>query len=414
MRPVDTTGPLRRVRAFDRRHPLWWDVALACVIGVISANATGDVTLLGVALLIVVHGALVFRRRSPLPALLVASASVVVTGVAAVLTGTTMPWAYLAVWVLLFHVGLRDSGSWNSGLPERLRFAVVGVIAGVVSLTSAVSPAGAAMIGAIDPEERIRASIAVLAMCAASFLLGLQIRSRREQLAAHREEAARTAVIAERSRIAQEMHDIIGHNLSVITSLATGGAVAVRNAPDDAAAAFDAIGTVSRSSVRDVRRVLAVLRHDRSTDGASLRPQPGLGEVNELVEAVRAAGLPVTLSRADSLQGLSAGRQLTVYRIVQESLTNVLRHAATGSRVDVAILRDGADVVVRVDDVGPAGADTGSREPAVVTSPMARSGHGILGMRERAEAYGGTLEAGPARGGWSVVARIGADGSEAR
>ncbi|MBE1878200.1 histidine kinase [Myceligenerans pegani] len=398
---MDTTGPLRRVRAFDRRHPLSWDVALACGVGSVSANASGDLHPPGVALLVVVHGALVLRRRRPLPALVAAASAVVVGAVAAVLTGTAVPWAYLAVWVLLFHVGLRDGG-----LRERARFAVVGLVVGLVTLTSAVSPAGAGASGAIDTEERVRASVAVLAMCAASFLLGLQIRGRREQLAAQREEAARAAVVAERSRIAQEMHDIIGHNLSVITSLATGGAVAVRNAPDDAAAAFDAIGAVSRSSVRDVRRVLAVLRHDRSAEGAALSPQPGLREIPELVEAVRAAGLPVTLSRVGSLRQLSAGRQLAVHRIVQESLTNVLRHAAAGSRVGVAIRRDGADVVVRVDDVGPAGADPGGRTPAGVP------GQGILGMRERAETYGGTLEAGPVRGGWSVVARIGADGND--
>ncbi|WP_246012646.1 sensor histidine kinase [Myceligenerans xiligouense] len=404
------TGPPRRVRAFDRRHPLWWDVLLAAGVGAVSANATGELTPSGIALLLVVHGALVFRRRSPLPALVVASAAVVVAAGVAVLTATPAPWAYLAVWVLLFDVGLRETGPREADPRERGRLAVVAVIAGMVTLAGA---AGAGAVGVIDIEERIRASAAVLAMCAASFLLGMQIRSRREHLAAQRAEAARSAVVAERSRIAQEMHDIIGHNLSVITSLATGGAVAVRNAPDDAAAAFDAIGAVSRSSVRDVRRVLTVLRHDRSADGASLRPQPGLDDVAELVEAVRATGLPVSLRREGSLRGLSAGRQLAVYRIVQESLTNILRHAAGSSRAGVAILRDGPDVLVKVDDDGPAGVGTGSRTPAG-SHPATRPGHGILGMRERAEAYGGTLQAGPTRDGWSVLARIGADGNEER
>lgn len=386
------------MRALDRRRPLVWDVGLALVVAAVSANATGGIDPVVVAPFALTHAAVVLRRRRPFEALLVAACGVVVGALVAALADVGAPWAYLAVWVLLFDVGLRERG----------RRAVV-VASAVVALTvvaGIVAPTG---VGAVGLDERVRGSVAVLATGAASLLLGLQIRGRREYLAAQRAEAARAAVVAERSRIAQEMHDVIGHNLSVITSLANGGAVAARTSPDDAVQAFDAIGAVSRSSVREVARVLAVLRHDHSSDGASLTPQPGLADVAGLVESMRSAGVTVSVTHGGSLQGLSAGRQLAVYRIVQESLTNVLRHAAPGPRVRVSILRQADDVLVTVEDHGGASPDGWH-----ATRPVRGDGHGILGMRERAEAYGGTLEAGPHGTGWRVTARIRADAREER
>lgn len=391
---------LQRVRAVDALHPLLWDVGLALVVAAISVNATVEVTTAGpvpplpVPLLwvplVVVHGALVFRRRRPLAALVVAACGVVLGTAAALLTDRGAPWAHLAVWVLLLEVGRRER-----------RGHAVGIASGVVAVTvlaAVLAPAGAA-----DDGERVRTWVAVLAMGTSSLLLGLQVRARHDHLVAQREEAARAAVVAERSRIAQEMHDIIGHNLSVITSLANGGAVAVRTSPDDAVHAFDAIGAVSRSSVRDVARVLSVLRHDHSADGASLAPQPALADVADLIASARAAGVSVAVTHGGGLAGLSAARELAIYRIVQESLTNVLRHAARGAGVQVSIGRDGEDAVVTVEDDGGPGvmAHGGPARPQA-----AGPGHGILGMRERAESFGGSLEAGPHGLGWRVRARI--------
>lgn len=383
------------MRALDRRRPLVWDVGLALVVAAVAANATGGIDPVVVAPFALTHAAVVLRRRRPFGALLVATCGVVVGALVAALADVGAPWVYLAVWVLLFDVGLRERG----------RRAVV-VASAVVALT-VVAGIVAPTVVAVGLDERVRGSVAVLATGAASLLLGLQIRGRREYLDAQRAEAARAAVVAERSRIAQEMHDVIGHNLSVITSLANGGAVAARTSPDDAVQAFDAIGAVSRSSVREVARVLAVLRHDHSSDGASLTPQPGLADVAGLVESMRSAGVTVSVTHRGSLQGLSAGRQLAVYRIVQESLTNVLRHAAPGPRVRVSILRQADDVLVTVEDHGAASPDGWH-----TTRPVRGDGHGILGMRERAEAYGGTLEAGPHGTGWKVTARIRADARE--
>ncbi|GAB4085982.1 sensor histidine kinase [Myceligenerans cantabricum] len=384
------TGPVQRVRAFDGRHPLWWDISLVLALTLISINATPQLDLLGTALLVVVGGTVLFRRRSPFASLLTAVTGVGLTAVIASLTDLHLAWAYLGVWVLLFNVGLRDAGR---------RVAIIGALVGATALAAFADPVDGT---AADVADRFRSSLTVAAMCAASFLVGAQIHSQRKALASQQQEAARAAVVAERSRIAQEMHDLIGHNLSVITSLANGGAVAARNAPQDAVHAFDAIGAVSRSSVREVRRVLTVLRHDQSPDGASLSPQPGMGDVEQLVESVRSVGVRARLERTGDLSSLSAGRQLAVYRIVQESLTNVLRHADAPARVDITIARQDDELVLLVDDSGAA-------TPATHRSDGAVPGHGILGMRERAQAYGGTLEAHPFGTGWRVRARIPAE-----
>lgn len=384
------TSPVQRVRAFYGRHPLWWDIILVVALTVISINATPRLDPLGTTLLILVGGAVLFRRRGHFVALLVAVTAVALAAAVASITDLSLAWIYLSAWVLLFNVGLRDGEQ---------RVAIIGAAIGITALAAFVAPVDGT---AVEGAERFRSSLTVGAMCAASFLVGAQINSQRKALAIQRQEATRAAVIAERSRIAQEMHDIIGHNLSVITSLANGGAVAARNAPHDALRAFDAIGEVSRSSVREVRRVLAVLRQDQSPDGASLSPQPGMGDIGMLVESVRAAGMFAQIERTGDLSSLSAGRQLAVYRIVQESLTNVLRHAGGPARVTIKIARRDDELVVLVDNSG-AGA------PATHSSGEAVPGHGILGMRERAQAYGGTVEAHPFGTGWRVRARIPAE-----
>ena len=388
-------GLLQRVGALDERHPLWWDVVPALLIATIAVRATpSDLGPVGVALLLVVHGALVLRRRKPLPALLTALAGVVVGAALTLLTEMAMPWPYLALWLLLFNLGLRE------------RVLPLWVISVLIGLTAATALVGVDDSDLLRVDERLRSALAVLSMCAASYLLGLQIQTRRAQAVARRAEAARTAVVAERLRIAQEMHDIIGHNLSVITSLANGGAVAARTSPQEAARAFDAIGSVSRSSVREVRRVLMVLRQDHTAEGASLAPPPGLADVPVLIDSVRGTGVDVHLERTGDLRGLSVGRQLAIYRIVQESLTNVLRHAGARAQVDVRIAQQHDELAVSVEDTGSSPVE--SQEPAGGTP-----GQGIIGMQERAEAYGGSLTACATPTGWAVRARIPVDQQEA-
>jgi signal transduction histidine kinase len=385
-------NPVSLARSTDARAPIVWDVALALVCLTSSLTASSGLDGYGVVAIALVNGAVALRRRVPTVALAAAFGGLVLVAVLAVVGVTEMPWAYLAVWVLLYSFGLRS------------RTRPASLVAGLVLVTAAT----ALLVPAYENEvltaaSRIRGALSVLGMCAAAYLLGGLVQGRRVQAARERAEATRSAVLAERARIAQELHDIIGHNLSVITALATGGAVAVEGAPGDAVRAFDAIGRVSRSSVRDVRRVLEVLRHDDSTHGTALSPQPGVADLVQLVDSAKAAGAQVSWSLAGDLDTMSAGRQLAVYRIVQESLTNAIKHAGPSPTVEVSVVRDPDAVLVTVRNSLAAAA-----HPTKVTGP----GHGVIGMTERAQAYGGEVHTSQDADRWTVRARIPLDPAE--
>ncbi|WP_400994268.1 sensor histidine kinase [Agromyces sp. GXQ0307] len=204
-----------------------------------------------------------------------------------------------------------------------------------------------------------------------------------------RQEALR-AVAEERARIARELHDILGHSMSVMVVQAGAAAEVVDSDPVAARTAMEAIRTTGSDALAEVRRVVELLRDD---DYESLSPQPGIARIPELVEQARATGLVVDLRMPESTADLSAGRQLAVYRVVQEALTNIRRHARA-STASVAIDRadDRVDITVTDD-----GAMPDLERPA---------GHGLLGMRERVALYGGTLEAGPEPSGWRVHASL--------
>jgi signal transduction histidine kinase len=209
-------------------------------------------------------------------------------------------------------------------------------------------------------------------------------------------------VAAERSRISREMHDLIGHDLSVIASLSAGGRNVVRSSPEEAERAFAAIGEVSRASVGQLRHALRLLRAADDERLLPLAPQPGLSQLGALIGAVRDAGLHVDDERHGDLQGLPPGHQLAVYRIVQEALTNTLRHGGGGVAVRVRVAVDARDVVVTVADSGAV--------PEADRPAAPGHGHGILGMRERVEALGGALEVGSTAAGWLVRAVIPMEG----
>ncbi len=364
---------------------MWWDLVVALVLMVISANGSGLRDGIGIALCLVVGGATLWRRRTPQRALAVALGGVIVIALLTPLTDLDLPWVYPMVWLLVFNVGLRHG---DRGL---IRMAVVVAVTGLAAF---VAPADSTS----GMPDRVYSSFAVAAMCATAFLGGVHIHLQRRRVSEQREHAARAAVAAERSRITRELHDIIGHNLSVMISLATGGVVAVQNAPRDAERAFEAIGNAGRASMHEMRHVLEVLRFDESPAGAPLTPNLGIGGVDDLVESVRGAGLRVRLERVGSLDDISGGIQLAVYRIVQEALTNTLRYAGESAQVSVSIERDDLQVLVRVEDSNAA--------PVQVCHSGPGSGQGIVGMRGRAEAFGGTLAAGPTAFGWRVVASI--------
>lgn len=374
-----------RVRAFDAAHPLIWDVVLALPVFLACTSASAGLRTVGTPFLLVTCGMVVLRRRTPLLALVIATVALSAGVVASALAGEDPPWAYLPIWILLFHVGLR----------RKRALATAAALAGVVALTAF---AGAGRLDTLALEDRAAVLLPVAAMSAAALLAGAQLRASRDAQQQQRDEAARAAAAAERSRISREMHDLIGHDLSVIASLSAGGQNVARSSPEEAERAFAAIGEVSRASVGQLRQVLRLLRSADDDDVLPLAPQPDLSQLGDLIHAVRGAGLRIDDQRHGDLRELPPAHQLTVYRIVQEALTNTLRHSRVGTAVTVRVVADVRDVIVSVADRGSV---SGVEPPAPWTE-----GHGVIGMRERVAALGGTLEVGPTAAGWLVRAVI--------
>ena len=233
--------------------------------------------------------------------------------------------------------------------------------------------------------------------------VGRRIRVRRTILTVLREHAARLeedqaaqaerAVAEERTRIARELHDVVAHRVSVMTVQAGAAKTVAGTDLDAAMTAMAAVEATGRQALNELRHLLGVLRPD--TDLEELTPQSGIADVPRLVDQLRSAGLNVQLTRPDLPTNLPTQIDVSAYRIIQESLTNVLKHAGPDPRIEVVLNLDSDFLLVEVTDRGAG------------SSILPGSGHGILGMRERAVLLGGTLEAGPrAGGGFRVVARL--------
>jgi signal transduction histidine kinase len=222
------------------------------------------------------------------------------------------------------------------------------------------------------------------------YLAWMDERARR--LEVERDQQAVIAAAAERTRIAQELHDIVSHSLSVVITLADAAAVVGRADPERGAEAMNEVSEMGRRALSDMRAMLGVLRTDEPP--AALAPQPGVAQLDELVDRIRGTGLAVDLTVEGAPFPLGAAAELTVYRIVQEALTNTLRHAAA-RHAEVTIGYDAPRLHVRVADDGTAA--------AAGRTAGGRRGHGIEGMRERAALHGGEVRAGPAPGGGWLV-----------
>jgi signal transduction histidine kinase len=241
-------------------------------------------------------------------------------------------------------------------------------------------------------------------MTTAAFFIGTTMRTRRAYLASvedraarlelERDQQAQLVAAAERARIARDMHDIVAHNLSVMIALADGAAFTTQDDPERAAAAMNQVSATGRQALTEMRRLLGVLREDLP---AALEPQPGLVDLDQLLAQVRLVGLRGELVTEGRLPALTPGLQLTVYRLVQEALTNTLKHAVDARSATVRLRFADNQLEVEIVDDGAA-----SRPPSLGTD-----GHGINGMRERASMYGGMVEAGPRVGrGWRVGGRF--------
>jgi signal transduction histidine kinase len=213
-----------------------------------------------------------------------------------------------------------------------------------------------------------------------------------------RAEQARRAVAEERLRLARELHDVVAHSISVIAVQSGVGAHIASTQPEEAAKALAAIEATSRAALTELRRLLGVLRQEGEPEG-DLAPVPGLADLDALLAEVAKAGLAVRLQVQGRPSPLPAGIDLSAYRIVQEALTNVVKHAGP-ARAEVTVRYRDREVVVEVTDDG--------RGVTVPTgNGRARVGHGLIGMRERVQVFGGDLEAGPRPGGgFRVAARL--------
>ncbi|MBW0102728.1 sensor histidine kinase [Pseudonocardia sp. KRD291] len=223
------------------------------------------------------------------------------------------------------------------------------------------------------------------------------LRERARLLTDNRRQEVRIELLAERSRISREVHDVVAHSLSGIIAQADGGQFAARRDPQKAVEVLNRIATTGREALSDTRGLLEMLRDDAPVDAPdrARRPQLGAGDIPTLVEQVRAGGLPVDLAVTGAPRTTGAGLGLTAYRVVQESLTNVIRHAGPATPTHVGLDWTGDELIVRVRDEGGA-----------VPCPP-RGGHGLIGMRERAALHGGSVETGPhPDGGWVVRLRL--------
>ena len=229
------------------------------------------------------------------------------------------------------------------------------------------------------------------------------LEERAAQLERERELDARAAVAEERTRISRELHDVVAHHVSVMVIQAGAAEAVLPGGAADARAALESIRSTGREALSEMRDMVHVLRHEGGSgaDSTARTPEPGLAELEALACRLRDAGLDVEVDRLDGPLAIPVTLDQSAYRIVQEALTNVLRHAGPGARARVAIQVEGEDLVVEVTDDGrgPASAEPGA--------PAARPGHGLTVMRERVGMFGGEVStgAGPT-GGFRVAARL--------
>ncbi len=327
---------------------------------------------------------LLWRRRAPSAALALAAAAFLVQWSLGVFLR-----ADVALLVALYSVTLH-------GRLRHLPWACMAAIALLIPLAAGVS-------GFVSFWEAL---FFLLTALTAAVALGLAVRIRRAQLASlrdrtarlerERDQRSRLAAATERVRVAREMHDIVGHNLSVIITLADGGAYAAELSPERSKQALQLVGDAGRQALGELRRMLGILRE--KADAPELDPQPGIADLDALCARIRAAGPEVVYRSGGELDRLDRGVQLMTYRIVQEALTNTLNHAGPHTRIDVLVAAEGLELRIRV-------RDSGRGDGATQLEPPAEEGHGIAGMRERAALYGGTVTAGPTPdGGWTVQA----------
>jgi signal transduction histidine kinase len=388
---------IARLFAWLRRHQGFVDLMLMLPIAVVAFAARPSYVhlpsngiprtiplALHLTLVVTLCLPLVWRRRWPRAVFAV----IALASFAQWLAGITIAASNIAVMVAMYTIASQCAFRWAlaSGLVVEL-----GAVMAIFSIRQNRSSPG-------DWKTLIPFSIFIGAV----WLCGLYISTRRKytlsleerarRLERERDAQAEVAAAAERARIARELHDVIAHSISVMVVQADGASYMIDSDSTRARRAMEAIGTTGRHALMEMRRMLGVLREDGE---ATLAPQPGVDQITELIGQIRSAGLPVALTVTGAPGSLATGLELTIYRIIQEALTNVLKHAgpAADARVDLEYGEHLIEVQVRDNGRGATRSDG--------------RGHGLVGMRERAAVYGGDVLAEPAPGGgFRVIARL--------
>jgi signal transduction histidine kinase len=384
-----------------RGHPLVVDGMLALPIAVLGLSMFGLGRIpvpVRVLFVVAITVPVALRRRYPVGAF----AAVVAVGGLEVLLLPRPIGSDLAVVVLLYTLAAYR--------PRRISVAGLAVcVAG-----SMVAIAKWAPEHTVRSPYAIGASVAVFAGPALlAWLLGDSMQWRRSyyrgleeraaRLERERDAQAQIAAAAERARIARELHDVVAHNVSVMVVQADGAAFAFETSPDKARQALTTISRTGRQALAEMRGLLGVLR-SADDEGADLTPQPGVEQLAGLLEHTRAAGVPVSFTVEGVPRPLQPGAALTAYRIVQESLTNVRKHGGPAVMAAVTLRFCEDRLVIKVTDDGRAGS---AGDDARARAAGDGLGHGLIGMRERVEVYGGTVAAGPRPGGgWRVIATL--------
>ncbi|MEV4295467.1 sensor histidine kinase [Microbispora rosea] len=384
-----------RLRAWTRRHSKLVDALtispLAFVslitLEVFSRTAPLGARQVGVPGLLLLSAALivplVWRRDHPREVFAVVAA---VSFVQWLLNIVVLP-ANIAVLVALYNVVSRSTLRWALAAGAVTEF---GLLLAMIRWTP----------------EAGRAWLSSSAFIVAVWLAGIYANTRRryveslveraERAERDRDQQAHIAAAAERARIARELHDVVAHNVSVMVVQADGAGYAIDGDPEQARHAMQAISATGRQALAEMRRLVGVLRQDAGSPAEEYAPQPGVAQLGDLIKQVRDSGLPTEFTVSGAARTLPEGEQLAVYRIVQEALTNALKHGGPGTRAWVEMTYGGREIELRISDDGRGAA-----------APRLAGGHGLIGMRERAAMYGGSVEAAPRPGGgFRVVARI--------
>lgn len=351
----------------------------------VHGRAGGTAIVLGVCL----AAPLLWRRRHPMAVFAMLTGIAFVQWLAAIRS-----FGDVALLLVLYTIAATQ--------PRNRSLGAAGVLlTGVLMASIRFAPYGDGIFGSI---------VFLSGLVVAAFFWGTTVRNRRaylasvedraERLERERDQQVRLAATAERTRIAREMHDIIAHSLSVMITLADGATLAQPRHPEDAQAAMAHVSATGRESLAQMRQLLGVLRDD---DPTPLAPQPGMAQLDQLLGDVRAADLNVRLRVRGKAQAVSPGLDATAYRVVQESLTNVLKHASAVAVVDVSLRWRGDALIIEILDDGL----TVTSRPRADSALSYGEGHGLAGMQERAALFGGTITAGPVSPhGWLVHAEL--------